>query len=97
MNQLNNFYIPYSLKNIPFVTKYTYQMLLTRRIEEFLERVRWKMFFFKSNIPKKEVERYGFKTRRQAPPDKDLKAFEDDLIGLVQKVETRYFSNPLQE
>ena len=55
------------------------------------------MFFSKSNIPRREVERYGFKSRKQAPPDKDLKAFEDELIGLVQKVETRYFSNPLQE
>ena len=42
------FNINYSTKNIPTVSKYKYQYLLTNRIENLVGRMRWKVFWDKN-------------------------------------------------
>ena len=62
MNVPSNLHINYSLKNIPFVSKFHYQKMLTARIEHLLGCMRWKLFWSKhEKQSKKEFQTFGFK------------------------------------
>ena len=95
------FNIPYSIKNIPNYNLFKYRKLLTYRIEDLIERMRWTVHHDKKKkdgtYTEEDNNKYGFRTPLRAPFSKELKAFEDDLIDLISEVETRYVSNPLQD
>ena len=44
--ELRNFDFPFSLKNIPIPKPDNYKKLLIAKTEDFIQRVRWKVFFF---------------------------------------------------
>lgn len=85
MEKLN---LGYSLKNIPIPHQDQYQKLLIGRTEEFIQKLRWRAFFFlnptASGIQQKET--FGFKTSKTAPQIKELTQFENDLLRLISKV-----------
>ena len=87
----SKFFYDYSLKNIPFPNRDAYLKLLIAKTGEFIERLRWKAFFFlnpnenKADIP----NTFGFNTSKNAPQCKELSAFENDLFELVTNVKFR--------
>ena len=88
----------YSLKCIPIPTRDTHIRGVIHKTEQFLQRVRWKVFFF-FNPPKdnKQVkETYGFNTPRNAPQNKALVGFEDDLTHLISNLVYDNMKTPFQ-
>ena len=85
---MEKFVFPASLKNIPIPSREVYQKLILAKTCEFIERLRWKVFFFlnpkakKSDVP----ETFGFKTSKSAPQSKEITAFEQDVLDLVTNV-----------
>ena len=80
----------YSLKNIPVPSKANYLKSLVEKIESLIIRMRWKALFFSNddNDSIKELkETYGFRSKKTPPQHELLKAFEEDLIDLIRKVE----------
>ena len=68
MNIPRSLHIKYSLKNIPNVSKFQYQKMLTAKTELLLGRMRWKMFWSKQEqSKKKDFQSYGFKTPTTPP------------------------------
>ena len=85
MNKLN---LQYSLKNIPIPSKLQYHKQLVSKVENFLTRLRWKMFFIlnpANHATQKET--YGFKKNNSCPQMKELKPFEDDLLDLISNIQ----------
>lgn len=77
----------YSLKNIPIPNIDSYQKLLIGRTEDFIQKLRWRAFFFLNpNLDATQKETFGFKTSKTAPQIKELVPFESDLLTLVSKV-----------
>ena len=95
----SNLHIPYSLKNIPTVSLFTYQKMLTARIEEFLSRMRWKLFWYRQDqVNQQKVNTYGFKSSNYPPTMFELKPFEEEVMEMIQKIQMRtYPMNPLQQ
>ena len=88
----------YSMKNIPNATKSQYELILVESMESLINRMRWKLFWFKSpveNVIRKET--FGFKSAIKAPSDYDLKKFEEDLIKLVSNLEMKKANNAMQD
>lgn len=88
----------YSLKNIPIPSKIEYQKALTDKVEKFLARIRWKLFWYRNQENRKQkLETYGFRSTKYPPTSKELREFENDIMDLISRVEMKYHSNPLQE
>ena len=84
MEKLN---LGYSLKNIPIPTENNYLKLLIARTEQFIQKMRWRAFFYLNPDLKQEVkETFGFKSSRTAPQVKELTPFENDLLQVISKV-----------
>ena len=87
----SKFHFNYSQKNIPVPNRDSYIKLLIAKTGDFIERLRWKAFFFlnpeasKADIP----NTFGFNTSRNAPLCKDISAFENALFDLVTNVKFR--------
>ena len=98
MNIPSSLPINYSLKNIPNVTKFHYQKLLTAKTELLLSRMRWKLFWTKQEQQKKNgFQTFGFKTPHVPPFQLELKNFEVEMVEMIKGVEMRNTSNHLQE
>ena len=85
--------IDYSLKNIPIPTEETHTRTVIHKMEQFLQRIRWKTYYF-FNPPKpdekkakKKTETYGFKTSKNAPQHPTLVKFEEDLTHLITNLQ----------
>ena len=94
MNKLN---LQYSLKNIPVPSRLQYQKQLVSKVENFLSRLRWKMFFI-TNPPNNSTHKdtYGIKTNNSCPQMKELKPFEDDLLELISNIQFKPCQNNFQ-
>ena len=87
----------YSLKNIPTPPIDSYLRNLMWKIELFIIRLRWKVFFFENPDAKsKQKETYGFNSELCPPKSAALKAFEDSLYQLAQDLEFREYKSTLQ-
>jgi hypothetical protein len=74
----------YSLKNICLPTKDHYRKRLIEKAESAVQRMRWKAHFFLGNNEVKSSENnYGLQSKNYAPPVREIKAFEDDLVKLT--------------
>ena len=72
--------IPYSLKNIPLPDNDSFLKSLLSKTEQFIQRLRWKAFFFLNpDTNKPDLRTFGFKTEKSAPQIKELSEFENDL------------------
>ena len=78
----------YSLKNIPIPTNNHYLKYLITKVESFIRRIRWRVFFCDSEDKAEHLEcnTYGFKTENCSPQSSDLNAFEDALYNLVHTI-----------
>ena len=86
---MDKYNFEHSLKNIPLPPRDVYLKTLFAKTDDFVERIRWKVFFHLNPQAKSKVipNTYGFKTARQAPQSKELNGFEQDLYELISKVE----------
>ena len=92
---MEQFNISYSTKNIPLPSHNDYLQRLIEKTELFLRRMRWKAYFFLNpgtTSPSKET--YGFKSTKNPPPIEDLKAFEDDMLKMIQSVKFKQVNSP---
>ena len=88
----------YSLKNISIPGKQEYILRLTHSVSHFINRLRWRAFFFLNPDEGGEgKETFGFKSLRPAPAIDGLKEFEGKLIDLIQNVETKRVKNDVQD
>ena len=91
--------IAYSLRNIPVPENNTHLRMLISKTEQFLQRIRWKVFFFFKERGKEKpntTETYGFRTARNAPQQKELTNFENDVAHLISNLEYRDVNTPFQ-
>ena len=81
----------YSLKNIPIPSGQAYLKNFIEKLESFINRLRWKVFFYLSNgesdSTADKFETFGFKSEYSAPASEDLKLFENDLYDLAKNIE----------
>ena len=84
---MEKFNFVHSLKNIPIPGKDQYLKQLIGKTEEFIDRLRWKAFFYLNPQAKhRERPTYGFKTAKTAPQVKELNDFENDLYNTIANV-----------
>ena len=90
--------LDYSRKNIPLPSKDSYMKSLIAKTENFIKRVRWKVFFFE-NPSEKEAseEKYGFRTTKTPPQNPALNEFENDMYDLISNVEFKANKPQFQE
>ena len=88
----------YSLKNIPIPTNNQYLKYLIIKVESFIRRIRWRVFFCDSDDKAEHLEynTYGFKTENCPPQSSDLNAFEDALYNLVHTIKFKRRPNSFQ-
>merc|ERR1712240_120233 len=80
--------IEYSLKNIPIPDKDSYLKSLLSKTECFIQRLRWKTYFFLNPKEKTcDTNTFGFKTEKSAPQVKELVNFENDLYLMIENLE----------
>ena len=85
-------------KNIPVHDVRTFRKMFINAVETFDKNLRWAAFFF-LNPDKVPLHKnmYGFKSNNPAPPVKELKPFQDDLLKLTQNLEFRTHTNEFME
>ena len=75
---MEKFNFVHSLKNIPIPSKDQYMKQLLGKTEDFIERLRWKAFFYLNPKAKPEVrETYGFKTTKNSPANQGTYKFRE--------------------
>ena len=80
--------LDYSTKNIPLPKEDHYKKRLIEKTERLIKNMRWKTFFYMNpKVTSEQKETYGFNTRKTPPPSDELKAFEEQLTSIIQKVE----------
>lgn len=87
----------FSQKCIPIPTKYSYEKKLCGKAEEFLRRLRWKLFVVKNPDSVPDYENFGFNTLNSPPLDRDLTAFEDDFLAMIGNVKYKPVRNQFQD
>ena len=88
----------YSTKNIGIPGKQEYLLRLTHSVSHFVNRLRWRVFFFLNpNEGGEGKETFGFKSLKPAPPIEGLKELESKLIDLIRSVETKKVKNNFQD
>ena len=94
---MEKFVFAHSQKNIPIPSKKSYLKTLIAKTEDFIQRLRWKTFFFlnpNENSNKKNT--YGFKTQKTAPQIPELNNFEKDLADLINNIKFTKWRNTFQ-
>ena len=90
----------YSLKNIPIPSDQSYLKNMIKKLESFINRLRWKAFFFMNKNQEEESENnfsnYGFKSENSAPACEDLKPFANDLYEMIRNIEFKSRSEVLK-
>ena len=88
-----------TLKNIPIPTIDNYLRLTITKTEQFIQRLRWKAFFFlKPNDNEvKNKNNFGFKTKRNAPQIPELVPFENDLTNMIANLEFKNSKSDFQK
>ena len=83
---MENRNLGYSSKNIPIVSKDLYLKELINKTEQFIRRVRWKVFHFLSKNETEERETFGFRTMNVPPKNQLLYEFENDLYDMIKNI-----------
>ena len=59
--------------------------------------MRWKVFHFMNPTEPTTKETFGFKTTKSPPMVKDLDAFEDKMLALIQNVQFKKVNSDFQQ
>lgn len=99
---MNTRNINYSLKNIPVPSQSTYLKCLVDKVESFVKRLRWRVFWYERKlqasendnqprnlVPEEEpvFSNYGFKSPKTPPASQHLREFEADLFKIINELE----------
>ena len=84
-------------KDIPIPTNTIYISMLVSMILSVCTRVRWKLAHYKHPEWKNNKENFGFKTPNSPPRDDDLKAFEDMMFDIPNRIKFRDPRNAYQK
>ena len=88
----------YSLKNIPIPSNKLYLKFLLEKLNSFIIRLRWKVFYFDHQDNCNDVKEYfGFKSENCPPQCRDLLGFESDLYEMAQSVKFKRVNNPFKD
>ena len=89
----------YSLKNIPTPSIISYQLKLIEKVENVIQRMRWKAHFFLNGNNAEEIrkETFGFKSRHHPPQPTELEMLEKDLLHFINSIKFRYQKNIFQQ
>ena len=90
--------LEYSVKNIPLSNKDVYQKTLIGKTEDFIRRLRWKVFHFlnKSDNSNDQKSNFGFRTPYSPQKNAVLENFENDLYDLIKNIEFKTVRNNFQ-
>ena len=89
----------YSMKNIPLASKESYKYKLIDKTEKLLKRMRWKAYFFdKHNDGNKKksdpiINAFRLKSRKCLQQIPEMKAFENDILTMIENIEFRRVSD----
>ena len=94
----------YSLKNIPTCKRQAYMIRLFHMTNKFIEKIRWKAFWFEENNSEDENDKqmsndfnyYKFPTSKSAPVSDKLKPFENDLLNVISNIQWKEIRNKFQ-
>ena len=96
--EFNQKYYNYSMKIIPILLEKLYKMMLLEKVDLLVKHMRWKARLFENNdIRQSNPLHYIFKSRKPPPQHKDLMAFENDLVKIMQSVAVKYSYNDFQD
>ena len=97
---MEQFKLNYSEKNIPVASKSNYIKRLIVQTENFLKRLRWKVFFFErtaEEVSDNPIDNFGFKSQKTPPKSQHLNGFEEDIFNLIGNVEFKNVRNNFQK
>ena len=79
----------YSLRNIGIITKQHYLKSMNDKVERFITRLRWKVYFFEKpgQCNSSNSTNIGFKSNDTPPQNEKLTPFENGLYDMVRSVE----------
>ena len=89
----------YSVKNIPILNNQQYLKCLLSKLNSFIRRLRWKVFYADRHSDCKEANdfnNYGFKFENCPPQNNDLLFFEADLYNMARSLRFRRVNKPFQ-
>ena len=87
------------MKNIPLPTKDSNQKDLISKLEIFIKRIRWKLFFFDKNSESNEQlnNNVGDRSLITLPKKEHLNTFENNLYDMVQNIEFKKVKSSFQD
>ena len=87
----------YSLKNIPIPSDNLYRKVLIEKLESFIKRLRWKVFFFEQKeCTDESTKNFGFTSEKSPPQRNDLFPFGRDLYKMVRSIKFKRVLNHFQ-
>ena len=85
----------YSMKNIGIQPKNQYLRSLINKTESVVHRMRWKTYFNLNGENRTNNQKtFGLPSNKCAPPIKEMKEFEDDLVALISNISFRNVNDP---
>ena len=97
--EMEKFMQEYSMKNILFPGKHEFILSRMVKIVEFIKRIRRKTHFYLNPSDSQREQRLGgrrLNSQRTPPSNCKLDPFEDELFGLIQKINFRNTKNGFQ-
>ena len=83
-NNMEEFNMNYSDKNIPIPSQQDYKIHLISKTEKFIKRIRWEALEFLGKLDSTEKETYGFRSRNCPPIAEEVANFENNLMMLIK-------------
>ena len=96
---MDKFQLGYSDKNIPIPSQDCFLKRLISKTGNFINRIRWKAFFFDKDHTSEheENENFGFKTEKSPPTNAALAGFENDLYDLISNIKFKKIDSEFQK
>ena len=85
----------YWLKNIGLPSQNQYRRCLIDKVESVVHRMRWKAhFFLNGQVNTTSRRKFGLPSKSSAAPVNEMKAFEEDLVNMMNNVSFRNVRDP---
>ena len=85
----------YSMKNIGIPSRNQYLRNLIDKTKHVVHRMRWKAhFYLRGENRVEENNNYGLRSNKCAPPIKEMRDFEEDLMNLISNITFRNVNDP---
>ena len=95
-NNIEEFNMNYSDKNIPISSQQDYKVYLISETEKFIKKIRWKALEFLGKLDSTEKETYGFKSKNCPRIVEEVANFEIDLMTMINNIQFKFINNQFQ-